>query len=422
MDDPATFLNRKGRRLVKNKLPHLRLDPEEEEDNDEEEAIPRPPDPPKGPYDPCSSTELLTEADFPRLRKEWLDEYKELTGPIPQVLPPFREINHEIHLIDPDKTYPFRSAKCPDHFLPQMHEKIARYEKSGWWEPGKASSSVPILCVPKKNGKLRTPMDCRARNDNTVKDATPFPDQDRIRNDVARAKYRSKLDMSEAFEQIRVIPEHVKHTAFTTVKGTYFSHVIQQGDCNGPSTFQRLMTAIYRDHLGLFVHVYLDDIFIYSDSIEDHQRHLKIVFDVLREQKLYLSADKVDLYSNHMECLGHVIDDQGIHADTEKMEKIAGWPTPQTYNDVQRYLGLVQYIAQFMPDVSSYTTPLSSSVRNGREFLWTPLKQQCFDKIKALAGRSPILKPIDPKLLEPIWVICDASVSGIGAMYRQGLT
>ena len=104
----------------------------------------------------------------------------------------------------------------------------------------------PLLCVPKKSSKLRTVVDARKRNDNTFKDVTPFPDQDQIRMDAARAKYRTKIDMSDAYEQIHVENEDVWKTAFATMLGTFVSHVMQQGDCNAPATFQRLMTWIFR--------------------------------------------------------------------------------------------------------------------------------------------------------------------------------
>ena len=143
-----------------------------------------------------------------------------------------------------------------------------------------------MLCVLKKNSKLRMVFDLHMQNENTEKDVSPFPDQDTIRHDIARAAYRSKLDMSEAYEQIRVHPEDVPKTAFTTIFGTFVSLVMQQGDCNAPSTFQRLMTAVFRDYIARFVHVYLDDIFIYSSSIEEHEKHLELVFNKLREAQL----------------------------------------------------------------------------------------------------------------------------------------
>ena len=107
-----------------------------------------------------------------------------------------------------------------------------------------------------------------------VKDMTPFPDQDIICNDMARVAYHSKLDMSEAYKQICIVPEHVHKMVFTTVLGTFRSQVMQMGDCNAPSMFQRLMTMIFRDCISRFIYVYLDDIFIYLCSIEEYEKHL----------------------------------------------------------------------------------------------------------------------------------------------------
>ena len=101
-----------------------------------------------------------------------------------------------------------------------------------------AHQAVPTLCILKKNGKLHTVFDLREQNDNMVKDVTPFPDQDIIHNDMARAAYQSKLNMSKAYEQIRIVLEHVHKTAFATVLGMFRSQVMQMGDCNAPSTFQ----------------------------------------------------------------------------------------------------------------------------------------------------------------------------------------
>ena len=85
------------------------------------------------------------------------------------------------------------------------------------------------------------------------------------------------------------------------------------------------MTAVFCDYITCFVHVYLDNIFIYSLSIEEHEKHLELVFNKLREAQLYLSQDKVDLYSQRMDCLGHIISDAGIHTCVDKMQKIWDW-------------------------------------------------------------------------------------------------
>lgn len=361
------------------------------------------------------------EAMFEELRQGWLHKAADILTGVPEQLPPFREINHKIPLMDENKKYNYHLPRCPDAFKTQLLEKIQKYKTAGWWEETNVSQAAPMLCVAKKDGfKLRTPIDCRKRNDNTEKDVTPFPDQEQIRMDVARGKIRSKIDMSNAYEQIRVEPSDVWKTAFATVYGTFVSHTMQIGDCNAPATFQRLMTAIFRDYIGKFVHVYLDDIFVYSDSIEQHEIHLGLVFDKLRQAQLWLEASKCQLYATKMDCLGHVIDDQGIHADPDKMTRIREWRTPRNKHDLMRFLGLVQYLAHFMPDVSSWTGPLSAIQSHGNAFIWKPIHQVCMDNIKALACKTPILKPIDPRNKDPIWVICDASASGVGAVYGQG--
>lgn len=343
-----------------------------------------------------------------------------MTSGVPERLPPLREVNHRIPLIDNDLRYHQRLPRCADAVKPMLMEKINRYAAANWWVPATVPQAAPLLCIAKKSGGLRTVVDCRKRNDNTVKDVTPFPDQEQIRQDVARAPIRSKIDLSDAYEQIRVEPDDVWKTAFATVYGTMLSNVMQQGDCNAPATFQRLMTHVFRKHIGIFVHVYLDDIFVYSSSVEEHERHLGIVFGLLREAELYLKAEKCDLYSAKMDCLGHVIDNRGLHADTDKMARVREWRTPRDYGDIQRFLGLVQYLAHFMPDVSAFTSPLSAITRNGHSFEWRPIHQRCFESIKQLACRAPILRPIDPSINEPIWVICDASTSGVGAVLGQG--
>ena len=133
------------------------------------------------------------------------------------------------------------------------------------------------------------------------------------------------------------------------------------------------------------------------------------VLQQLRESQFYLSRSKLDLFSNKADCLGHVIDDNGIHAELDKMWRIREWIIPQKYNEVQKFLGLVQYLALYMPDIMAYTTPLSGLAQNNQTFQWTLLLDKCFQSDKAIAMQSPILKPVDFNKNEPVWVIMDGS-------------
>jgi len=129
----------------------------------------------------------------------------------------------------------------------KLADKVSRYTDAGWWVPAMVQQAVPMVYVPKKSTRLRTIFDLQIQNDNMEKDISPFPDQDAICNDVACVPYRSKLDISEAYEQIHIVPEDVHKTTFTTIFGTFVSQVMQQGDCNALLTFQQLMTSIFCD-------------------------------------------------------------------------------------------------------------------------------------------------------------------------------
>jgi hypothetical protein len=129
----------------------------------------------------------LTSEDIPQLREHWGEEYADMFAGVPPEMPPLRVINHEINLIDDNKRINYRLPKCPDALREELSAKVKRYTDAGWWEPATVRQAAPMLCIPKKTGKLRTVFDLRQQNENTEKDVTPFPDQDAIRHDVARA-------------------------------------------------------------------------------------------------------------------------------------------------------------------------------------------------------------------------------------------
>jgi len=221
------------------------------------------------------------EAHLAKLRQDWHDKFQDILQGVPEKLPPLRAVNHEINLVEPNKKHMYYLPRCPATVRKEFQEKLNRYVNAKWWVPATGTQALPLMCIPKKDGHIRMVIDARQRNENTVKDVTPLPDQEVIREDVARGKFRSKIDLADAYEQVRIEPKDVHKTLFATIMGTYHSNVVQQGDCNMPTTFQRLMTSIFRDVIGLYIHVYLDDIFIYSDSIEEHEGHLKTVFEQL---------------------------------------------------------------------------------------------------------------------------------------------
>jgi hypothetical protein len=360
--------------------------------------------------------------DFQQLHEQWFVKYADIFNRVPLELLLLREINHQIPLIDDGKQYYYHLPCCPDAMKLQLMEKLWQYVGAGWWIPKAVPQAAPLLCIPKKLGKLRTVVDYCQCNDNTVKDVTPFLDQDQIRMDIVQVKFCSKIDLSNVYKQVCIKLEDVHKTSFTMVFRMHESNVMQQGNCNVPSTFQWLMTIIFHDAIGIFIHVYLDDLFIFSSTLEEHNKHLEYVLQKLHENCLFIKKAKCDLYLKSMDCLSHIIDDQGLHADADKVAHIHEWHIPKNHKDIQHFLGLVQYLAHFMPDITAYTGPLSTICRNGQPFYWKLLYETCFNHIKVITCKSPVLKPIDPQSRKLIWVICDASMSGIGAIYSQGET
>ena len=182
-----------------------------------------------------------------------------------------------------------------------------------------------LIRKPGKEGEppcLRTVVDLCARNANTHKQSSPSPDMDGILRCAARARYHTILDGQDAYEQIRVISEHVERTTVTTPDGNIVSNVIQIGDCNAPAMYQALMNHIFSPYIGRFMDVYLDDIVIYSEILEEHIEHVKLVIDALHWKKLYLSAKKLHFLCKEMKALDRVIDDEGIRMDPYKVDAL----------------------------------------------------------------------------------------------------
>jgi len=187
----------------------------------------------------------LTEDDIPELQAKWLRSCQDIMNGAPEELPLMCGVNHHIPLIDKNKWYHYHLPWCPDSMKVQLMEKITWYMQAGWWESVQTDQAAPMLCILKKSRLLCTAIDACKQNDNTVKDVTPFLDQDQIRLDVARAKIQSKINFSDVYKQIRTVPEDVHKSAFAMIYGTYVSHTMQIRDCNAPATFQCVMTMIF---------------------------------------------------------------------------------------------------------------------------------------------------------------------------------
>ena len=192
-------------------------------------------------------------------------------------LPPLQVINHMILLINEKTTYSWRPSRCQEAFHAQWAEKQDAYIKSGWWKITSAGNTVPMLLIPKPGTnppQLRTVVDLHEHNKNTHKATSPLPDMEGMLRYTASKPFQTALDLKNTYEQIRIVPEHVSRSAVTTPDSNMVSQVAQQGDCNAPATYQALMNHLFLSYISRFMDIYLDDIVIYLDTLEDHVRHL----------------------------------------------------------------------------------------------------------------------------------------------------
>jgi len=268
---------------------------------------------------------------------------------------------------------------------------------------------------------MRPLVELTARNEITIKDKETIPNQRMILNSLGRARYRSKIDLSDAYFQTRVEPKDVDKNSSKSLFGCFVSKVMLPGDMNAPGTFMRIRSDLFADYLGQFMWVYIDDILIYSDTEQDQLKHITMVCDKLKQAPIYDSRKKWEFFAASMVVLGHIIDDQGLRASPEKLARIEAWTTAKNKKQLQEYLGVVNYINQFIPHLVSIIAPLTS-LTGTEEFVWTATHDHAIDNVKRAAAHNQIMKPIDHESALPIWLITDASDTGVGAWIRQGET
>ncbi|GBG69048.1 hypothetical protein CBR_g3746 [Chara braunii] len=220
-----------------------------------------------------------------------------------------------------------------------------------------------------------------------------------------------------AYHQIEVHPDDQYKTAFRTRYGHYEFIVMPFGLTNAPTTFQLCMNDLFRPWLDRFVVVYLDDILVFSRTLQEHQGHLRQVLEKLREANFKINAKKCEWAKTQVLYLGHVLDGDGIKPEDSKIAAIRDWPTPRTLTELRSFLGLANYYRKFVRNFSTIAAPLRRLLK--KEAIWQ-LDKDCTSALKKLKRaliEYPVLKVADPSL--PFVVTTDASQYGIGAVLQQ---
>eukprot|EP00253_Pinus_taeda_P031671 PITA_31671 len=332
-------------------------------------------------------------------------------------LPPRRDIDFTIELVPraaPVSRAPYRMS-TPE--LTELKMQLQELLDKEYIRPSVSPWGAPVLFVKKKDGTLQMCIDYRQLNKLTIKNKYPLPRIDELFDQVKGATVFSKIDLRSGYHQIRIKDEDIAKTAFRTRYGHYEFVVLPFGLTNAPATFMCLMNSIFHPYLDRFVLIFIDDILIYSCTIEEHHEHLRIVLQTLREHQLYAKFSKCDFFKEEIQYLGHVITKEGIVVDPEKIKAIMDWPVPKDVADVRSFMGLAGYYRRFVEGFSKVAFPITSLQKKGKSFHWTSSCQKSFEQLKHLLTTAPILNIADPN---KDYVVCtDASKEGLGGVLMQ---
>jgi hypothetical protein len=344
--------------------------------------------------------ELARRERLDKLALRILTKHQEVFTAIPPTHRLPDQICASIDLKGPLPSTPPRTYSCPKKYKAAWKGLIDEHLAAGRIRPSSSPYSSPSFVIPKADPTAapRWVCDYRFINSHTVTDRFPLPHVDDILSDCAKGSIFSKLDMTNSFFHTRMTPDHIKYTAVTTPFGLYEWVVMPMGLRNAPPIHQRRMTTALSDYIGKFCHIYLDDIVIWSNSVEEHQTHVEMILTQLQEHCLHLNKKKCVLFQDEIEFLGHKISARGIEACSSKCEKILKWPRPKTARDVRSFLGIVRYIAVYLKDLAEHTavlTPLTSKEYNESLPEWTQEHEYAFAAIKALVVSRKCLTVID---------------------------
>ncbi|KAL0400337.1 UNVERIFIED_CONTAM: Retrovirus-related Pol polyprotein from transposon.6 [Sesamum radiatum] len=226
---------------------------------------------------------------------------------------------------------------------------------------------------------MRLCVDYRQLNRITVKNKYPLPRIDDLLDQLKGATMFSKIDLRSGYWQLRIAGKDVSKTAFRTRYGHYEFLVMPFGLKNAPTAFMVLLNRTFQEYLDQFVIVFIDDILVYSKNKEEHEQHLRIVLQILKDKELYAKLSKCIFWVNQVVFLGHIICGDGVMPDPSKVKAIMEWRVPKNATEVRSFLGLTGYYRRFVEGFSIIADPLTKLLRNGVAFQWTEQCQQSFN-------------------------------------------
>ncbi|GBG74369.1 hypothetical protein CBR_g18780 [Chara braunii] len=257
----------------------------------------------------------------------------------------------------------------------------------------------------------------RGLNAITVKNAEPLPRIDNLLDQVQGCRYFSKINLKSGYHQIAMRPENQHKTSFQTRYGLYEFVVMPFVPCNSPGTFQHAMNRIFHDHLDKFVIVYLDDILIFSRTVEELVGHLAKVLSLLRLHQFKINGEKCEFGRIRILYVGHEIYGEGLKPDDGKVASISDCPCPQSVTEMRPFLGMTGYYRNFVKNYSIVAAPLKDLTRLDTPWEWKDRCEATFRHMKHALTHHEVLTLPDPD--KPFAVTTHSRQYDIGAVLAQ---
>jgi hypothetical protein len=227
----------------------------------------------------------------------------------------------------------------------------------------------------------------------------------------------SKIDLQSGYYQLKIRATDIPKTVFVTQYGLYEYTVMPFGLTNASTYFMYLMNKVFIEYLDKFVVVFIDDILIFSKNEEEHDEHLCLVLQKLRENQLYAKLSKCEFWLKEVLFLGHIISEGGIYVGPSKVESVLSWNTPQNVSDIQNFLGSAGDYRRFIEGFSKIAKPMIELLEKGETFKWTPRHESSFQELKKRLTTAPVLTM--PDMERPFSIYCDASSQDLGCVLMQ---
>ena len=216
---------------------------------------------------------------------------------------------------------------------------------------------------------MRMCVDYQELNEVTIKNKYPLPRIDDLFDQLKRAKYFSKIDLRSGYHQLKINENDISKTAFVTRYGQFEFTVMSFGLTNAPAYFMNLMNKVFMDELDKFVVVFIDDILIYSKSVQEHEQHLRIVLEKLRVHNLYAKFSKCEFWLEKVAFLGHILTTEGVAVNPEKVETVSNWQQPTNVSEIRSFLELARYYRRFIEGFSKIARPMTKLLKKEKKFV-----------------------------------------------------